>query len=323
MSEIVLQQLQVGKEVVATRGTAVAPTAKLMKIEECSITPIREVLQPEERRGSLAPAYNSAMLKTTGQGTVKGLVTYEDLPYWLDSLLGEATPSGTASPYTYSYTAPLTAAPTPRIMTMVYGDGTRAWALTGAIVDKLTLSQKYGDVMRFEAELLGYNVAADSLEALSDRTVEEVEPGQIVLKIDSWGGTMGNTAVSAVLFSFELALMNNLANKFHLGSLTPGGYRVARLGAELKLYLEVDAVTAAYLTSMIGTSPLQQQVQITATSGTKVITLQFAGTVLESPEIYADEDGIVALEYTLSGEYHSTFANYFKASVANAVASLP
>lgn len=321
MGELDLQQLQVGAE--ETRGTGVAPTAKLMMIEDCNFVPIREVLQPEERRGSLQPAYNALMLKTTSEGSVEGLVTYEDLPYLLDSLLGEATPSGTTSPYTYSYTAPTTTAPTPRIMTMVYGDGTYAYGVTGAICNELVLSMAQADAMRFSASLLGHNIADDALESLSDRTVEGVEPDQMALYIDAWGGTMGDTAIATSLFNFELSLSANLANKFHLGAATPGGYRVARMNIGLKLFLELTAGTDTYLGSIVGSAPLQHQVRIKATSSTKVIQLDFAGTVVEPPTLWSDEDGVVSVEIGYAGEYHSTFANSFKAEVQNAVANLP
>ena len=315
-----LQQVQVGKE--STRGTVVTPTARLMGIEDISIQPVREVAQYEERRGSLAPAYNSALEREGAEGSISGLVTYEDIPYWLDSLIGEATPTGT-NPYTYSYSAPLTSEPSPRILSIVYGDSTRAYGATGVLVSSLTISGGATETLRFSADLVGHDVATDSLESLSDRSITEVMTSQATLYIDAWGGTIGSTAISNSLYNFELTISSNRANKWYVGASTPGGYREARWETTLTLALELDATTDDYLNDILSSSPLQKLVRIKATSGTKSFQLDFAGTATEAPVIFDDEDGVVTIGLSLSGEYESGLANYFKAEVVNAVSSLP
>jgi hypothetical protein len=319
MAVLPLQQIQVGKEV--TRGTVVAPTAKLTKVEEVTTTPMREVAQAEERRASIAPAYNSWLNRKGGTLSMSGLVTYEDLPYHFDSLFGEATPGG-VGPYTYDYVGPTVTAPSPRIMTMVYGDGTRAYALAGGICNALTLSLAHGDAMRMTAEYLGHDVESDSVEALSDRALTEATAEHMSLFIDAVGGTVGTTAITTSLFNFELAINANRENKWHIGSSSPGGYRESRFTATLSMLLEVDATTAAYLNDLLTSSPLQKQVRLKATSGTDDIEIDFAGTVLEGFDIYSDEDGVVSINPTFTAEYNTTMADYLDITVTNDVSSL-
>jgi len=48
-----------------------------------------------------------------------------------------------------------------------------------------------------------------------------------------------------------------------------------------------------------------------------------AGYAAEAPTIYEESDGISSLEFVFSPMYHSTFGNWFKASLVNSVATLP
>jgi cytochrome c-type biogenesis protein CcmE len=54
----------------------------------------------------------------------------------------------------------------------------------------------------------------------------------------------------------------------------------------------------------------------------KTLKVQFAGTVSEAPDIFQDNDGVVAVGLKLKSTYHPTFANWLKMNLNNAVATL-
>lgn len=320
-----LLQVQLGSQV--DFDTLISPTAKLMGIEDCTIRPVVETKRFKDRRQSLAPAYLSALTKAAGEGEISGLLLYEDSPYWLDNLFGEATPTG-SDPYTYAHAAPLTVVPaSPRILSLVYGGADGVYGLTGGMLNGLTVSGRTGEALRFSGPLIGKAVATDTLESLSDRTVNVVMADHVALYIDAWGGAMGATQITSVFWEFELNVEPNRSLVFGMGSLSPAEYKESSgegWEGSLKMKLKFDATTKAFLDALIGASAVfQKQVRIKATAGTKVAQLDFAGTAEQSPELFDDEEGLIVLEFELAGEYNSALTNWLKTEVVNGVATLP
>ncbi len=316
-----LEQVQIGKEV--TWGTAVTPTAKLGLIESCEITPEVEGESLPDIRGSLAGGYVQTLNKHSGSGSVQGTASYEDLQYWLESLFGIVTPSG-AGPYVYAGVAPLTTVPTRRMLTVVKGQSGSVYKMAGGLVDELTISGESNAPWKFDAKLLGKVVSSGALAVLSDRTQSPIHANHTSLYIDAVGGTIGTTLINSAFFSFELALKANISLVPGVGSLNPVAYVDRAYTGSLKLSLEVDTTTAAYLASILGSSLLQQQVRIKATTGvSQIAQLDFAGGHLSAPAIFTDTDGVVSIDLEMERVYNSALGNWFKSSITNSVATLP
>lgn len=316
-----LNQTQVGKE--TSWGTPVSPTAKLMGIRECKILPVNEAIVHEAQMGSLAPSPDANLTQIAGSASLNGDVLYDDMPYWLDGLFDEETPTG-SDPYTYAYLAPLTAIATSRKQTLVHGQGSDVYALEGALVNQLVISGRTGEALQFSAELIGEEVVADTLAALSDRAVNMVMGDHLALYIDAWAGTIGSTAISSAFFAFTLTLNANRATYPTFGQLKPDGYRDARYSGTLALSIEFDATTQAYLDAIIGGSAVfQRQVRLKASNGASLdFQLDFAGSAVAAPELFTDADGVITLDVTLEGTYNSTLGNWFAAQVINGVSAL-
>lgn len=316
-----LFEVQAGKEV--TWGTSVTPTVKLMGISDATIKPIVESELIDEKRGTLAPGYTSVINKVSGEASVEGVVLYEDIPYWLDSLFGLATPSG-ANPYVYAYSSPVGSAPTTRKMTLASGDGTNEYSLAGAVVKALSISGESNSKLEFSAELIGKQVSSDALASLDDRSVTVAMGNHVALYIDAFGGTIGSTQVNATAFSFELEIETNRELVFHMGSATPTTYREGKWEGTLKLSLELNATSKAYLDSIIGaTAVFKKLVRIKATSGTNILQFDFAGFAENAPELWTDEDGVTTVELELKGLVDSDgLEDWLEASVTNSVSAL-
>ena len=330
MSELDLLQVQIGKE--TTWGTSVTPTAKLMNVTDISLEPVVETIVHKTIRGTLAPGYLANVRRIAGQGSIQALVDYEDLPYYLEGLFGVATPSG-AGPYTRDYVAPVVTGtkPTPRIFTVVYGDSSGTYKLEGGLITKLTIKGDALSPLTLQADLIGKDVVTGSLASLSDRTVNVVMGADTTLYIDTWSGTMGSTQVNATFFAFELTIDSKMTLRHYMGALTPGAYTQPAYEGTLKLTLEFNTTSKAYLdallTSTVG-SPFQRQVRIKATrdsgSSEKLAQFDFAGTATTAPKVFTNQDGVATIELELHGTYNSgTFANWFKASSKNSVSTLP
>jgi hypothetical protein len=316
-----LDMLQVGKEV--TWGTAVACTAKMGLIESVEVDPGVEGTTLPDVRASLGGGYVQTLDKQFPTWKVSGTATYEDLCYWLESLNAVITPSG-ANPYVRAGEIPLTAVPAHRMMTMNWGQTGAVKKLAGCIANDLTIKIEANQPWKFDVSGIAKSVVDGTIAVLTDRTQTPIHANNTALKIDAWGGTIGTTTITSTWFSAELNIKNNSVQVPGIGSLTPATYADAAYSGSLKLSLETDATTAAYINSIIGSSLLQQQVRIIGTTGASGIAqLDFCGGHLKAPTVHNDQDGVVTYEFELERVYHATVANWFKNSITNIVATLP
>jgi hypothetical protein len=312
-----LLQIQEGKE--TTRGTPVTPTVKRMGIETFEITPIVESIAHKSQRASLAPAYEADLAKVECEVQEEGDLSAEEAPYLLDALFSVATPSGTG-PYTRDYSAPLGSESSPRIKTVVKGQGSNTYKASGLLMDEFTLTFAKNEALKYSAHYVGHSASGGTLEALSDRAVNYFMAQHIALYIDAWGGTIGSTQFTDAWFSGELNVNTNRQNHFGIGALTPKGAAERAWEATLSLTLEFATASKAYFDDIIAASSvLQKQIRIKATRGTNILQFDFAGFTPEAPVAFTDEDGIVTVELEFSGQYHSTLANFLKAQSVNGV----
>lgn len=317
-----LLQYQVGKE--TTWGTPVAGSAKLMGVDECSLEPVVESVLHDEFRGTYLPGYLADLSRIQAKGKIAGVQTFEDI-HWLEGLFGVATPSG-AGPYVRALLAPTDSDPTPRIQTLIKGNGTNTYKGEGMLPTDMEISFAANQPMKYAFNLLGEKFSTGSLAALSDRAVNAAMGNQIALYIDAFGGTIGATAITTAFFSGALKVTPKRTQYPGMGSLTDAGYVDGKFGGTLNLTLLFDATSKAYLDAVLGGSAtLQKLVRIKATKDANhIFQADFAGSALKSPIIFEVDNDVTVVKLELTGTYDSgAFANWLKFSVTNQVAALP
>jgi hypothetical protein len=309
-------------------GTGVTPTVLLRGVEEFSIQPSTDIRMLPDMSLGLSGSSQAVIGSIGAVANGNGWATYQHLPYWLDALFAEATP-GAAPTYTRDYAAPTTAATAQadmRILTLVVGDGTvGGYGLTGGVVNSLTLRGEPTEPLQWTVEVLGIKAEARANASLSAGSVDTILGSQLGdMTWDTWAGTMGTTPLDdCTIRWWELSINANRSTRNCFGTTTPNDYQEEAWDGELKLSLEFNATTKTDVTSIIGGTLTQKQIQFDWTGGTnQALQIQFAGTVTEPPQLFSDEDGIVTVELTLTRSYHTTFANWLKMSIDNAVATL-
>lgn len=314
-------RVQAGSQV--SFATGVTPTIQLRGIEELMLRSKNNVLMLEDMSLGLAGASQAVVAGVGGEGSVKAWCSYEHLAYWLDNMFGNATPTG-AGPYVRAYAAPSASAPTPRILSLVKGTSIGAYQLVGALLSSLTLRLEQEGALMLNGDLVGNKVATDALESLADVSVNPIMASQVAsIYWDNWAGTMGSTALDrCYVRMMELSIEPDRKLRPCFGSLFKDSYSESAWTGTLKLSLEFNATTKADVDAIIGGTLTQRQVEINFADSTRALELQFAGTVTDDLEIFGDDDGVVTAEVTLTRTYHSTFGNWFKASLSNGVATL-
>lgn len=320
MSASALKVVQLGQE--TTWGTAVVGSARLMGVTDCKMDAADKFEQPEAY-ATMYPSPLAALVAQSGVAKIEDTVTYEDLPYLLQSIFSSVSPTGT-NPYTYTYVAPLGAVATPKAYTIEYGilGASQAYKLAGAVGQKLNIKGRAGGLWTASLDLAGKILSTVTLASLAERTVEVVRMSDSGIYIDAVGGTMGATVKASVLVSFELDVDTKRSTRLIAGSLNPFDYSQPKWSGTLKTVMEFNADAKVVFDAMVAPGLVQRQIEIRATSGTKSIKLQFAGYAGEPVTLWDDEDGNAIVEVTWVGEYNTTFASWLKAIVVNATATL-
>jgi hypothetical protein len=315
-----LDQVQLGQEV--TWGTSVVATSKLGLITDHTLEPEVSVETLKDLRGSLAPGYVAVLNSHKAAASMSGTASYDDLPYILDSLLMVSTP-GAATTYTRDYTGQLTAAPTRRKYTVQHGQSGKVQKMLGGVFSEFNLKVETNKPWTYSSKMIGKSVLDGALAALSDRSQTPIHANETVFYLDAVGGTIGSTAVTSLWYSYDLTIKNGVGLVSAIGALTPSAYVDGMAEANLKVKCDVDATTAGYLTSVLGTSLLQKQIRMKATTGaTQIAQFDFAGTFSSSPKINTDADGVTTFEFEIDAIYNTALGNWMKASVTNSIATM-
>lgn len=319
MASTALKKVQLGKQSVF--GTGVAATAVLMGVSDASLSIVPGIEVPRDA-GIKGPGANAVLGQIHGEGSIEINASYEDLPYLLEGVFGEATPGG-VGPYTRDYAINNAADQAPRIQTFEFGVPTVApYRMVGGIVSQLQITGEAGGHWMSTADLIGQKVEDNAMTgALSNRVIEYIRMADTSLYIDAAGGTVGSTVQAATLISFDLTINPNRHLKVFAGSLNPGGHGEGPWEVTLNLQAEFTAAVKAIIDAM-DTAIIERQVRIQAVSGDKEVTIDLAGVLQDSQQLFQDRDGNVTVDLAFTGKYNAALANSLEIEVINDVAAL-
>lgn len=318
-------RVQIGKQTVF--GTGVTPTAALRGVTSFKMKPNQENKTLSDMQLSMAGGDTSVIASLGGAADMEGWASYEDIPYLFDGVLGEATPSGSGT-YTRDWAAPVTTSGivAPRLSSFTHGDASvGAYQLIGGMPSELTLKHAPKAEMTYTAPLIGANTAVDALETLTTRTVTPIMAADVsALTLDAWAGTMGTTSLTkCYLRNLELNIKPNRKLRWCFGSQSASDHVTEPWMGTLALLLEWNATSKAIIDELVGGTATKRQFSATWTNGSQSLRIQFAGVIKGEPEVFADDDGVVSVRFTMERLYHGTFANWLKIRSINSVSALP
>lgn len=317
----VMKLVQFGWE--STWASEVATTVKLLGVTDITLKPDNEVKLFPDLRGSMAPAYKNALVKKAAAGSIKGVAYHEMINYILENMLGAASPSGTG-PYVRAYTAPLTTVPTRKPWTALLGtSGGAIYNAAGLLFTKLTLTQEPWSEAQFSADFVAQVHNTDTIDSLSDTTPTVITSDQWLVYLDAVGGTVGTTAITTTSIGFELTIEAPIKLIPHVGSLTAASYAQDRWSGSLKTDLELNSTAKTQLDAIVtGTSAVEKQLRLKATSGTVISQFDFAGPVDHKPDLVGDKDAYQTVSLNWMPTYNTALSNWLKISTTNGVSSI-
>lgn len=302
--------------------TGVAPALLLRGLEEFNLTSVPDIEVLSDLTQGLSGGDAAVVQGMSGKASFSGWCTYQHLGYFLDNLLGQATPSG-AGPYTRNYAAPINSAPAPRIMSLYKGDVTvGGYRMVGSLLSGLTLKLMPKKSLAMSGDFVGVVVEPQAMSGvLSKPSITPILASQVSsLKLDTFAGTMGATTLTnCTLRNYELTLTPSRDIRTCVGAVTGASYVEMPWTGRLKVSLEYNTTTKADLDTFVAGTLLQKQFEVNLASGTNSLKLQFAGTVQNDVQIFGDDDGVTVVEFDMERTYQSTFGNWFKAVLVNSV----
>lgn len=309
----------------STWNTSGAATAKWMGIGVPEFVPFRKSQVHDEFRGTLAPGYLFNQLKRGGTWKVGGKLTYEDAVFLGASMFGTVAPTG-VGPYTYSYVGGLATNPSLTTFTFEFNQASALSRATGCVANKLTIKGEAEKEMTYDLSGFAGDIDSSwggSLAALSDRTVEVCIFPSVTFFMDASGGTLGATAFATRLLKYQLDIENMAGPVPSAGQLGPAGWVMSdKWKTSLSLQLLVATDTRNFLNNTLQ-SPAGALIRTRATSGTKVLTMDYAGVLTDDVKQIGEFNGAQAIDVKLSGYYDSAAGFHTNMTVVNNVAAVP
>jgi len=323
-----LFEVHLGIEATDAWGTEVASSVKLMGVEDLTITPMITAEQVDELRGTLQPGYRSHILSAHGEASMSGLLEIDDFPYLLAGLGGPiAGTTDAPGNFTHTWVSPTEDTDTHLVksFTLQKSDGTDVYSLLGATIDSLTIEGESGGPVTYAVDFVGAQVTTDVAGADVDRVTKPAMGHMGALFIDPGSDAVGTTPITSQAYSFSWNLETNRKFLTHIGNLNPSGFEEGKWGGTLSLSIEANTTTTPYLDAIIGSTNTmpEKNVRLQFTAATdSIATIDFAGVLLEAPEIFSDDDGIVTFDFTLVGQSNSGLATFAGASVYSTVTTI-
>lgn len=319
-------EIQQGKE--STWGTQVTKTVRVRGINEFTVKPGKGTERIPEKRGSAASSYLARTTEYKPEASEKGVMLYQDIVYAFESLFGAANLSG-AGPYLRTYAAPLQSFPTLISYSRAHGEpGTDAAFLYGAVATKMTIKAETVGRVEYTVDWIAKTADAGFITGtmVTRNTIPEVAVAAVpatgadgTLYMDSWGGTIGTTALACTWYSYELTIDTGRSLDTMGGSLAPCAVIQPQWKGSLKLDLQVNSSTFAVEVASTDYSVVNRQFRMKFLNGTDIVQLDFAGVAEKQADLWKVRNGVATMEATFEDMYNASLGNWLKVSVTNGV----
>lgn len=306
----VRQTVQVGVE--STAGSAVAANKKW---QVYTVTPAIQAEVSTFRPSGGKFITSGALGKESIEARIEGPLDYEHIVYLLSSVMSYTAPSqqGTTTAYQWTHTIAQAAEDTVKTYTVEIGDSSRAGKFTYGLVREMTIT-----LSREEATVAATMVGQawqDGITMTSSPTaipVKRVLPTQVDVFLDTTSSGIGTTKLTRA-FRAELTLGERYGLVWPLNSAVNGfaAHVETPIEATLALRVAADGSGMVPLTYLRSGDPLYVRIKATGPTIQSIYTYSFqidmAGIVSEVGA-FEDEDGVYAIEWTLTTAYDSAWS---------------
>lgn len=329
-NETILKIFQAGLE--STRGTDVPATRKVYAVLNAAydrpLTAVTDTSATYE--GRRRPSYGRERVSFSAVD----VVTFEDLPWWLQmGVKGGVSGSNDGSgAYTYTF-VPSVATDDLKSATFEYGDSGNPYQSTQCMVNQFTLRMDADNDAEpgwmLDLELLGRDRTTTTVTgSITDRSTEVMTARGTKIYIDDAGGTIGTTQLTGALISASFTVNNNIHYKAFAEDTTyVAANKVGRgartFDAQFTFEFDNDTEFAKYR----ATAPAQRLIRLERQSAAVIHTTVYKRMRLDMYGYWSswsegDRQGNMTCTFGFQGFYDITAAKTFSFACVNALSSL-
>ncbi len=328
MAIVDLAVVQAGVE----SGTGAVAAKVLLDLEPGQAT-LEETHEPIvlHRAGSLSAGRTEPGPRSATLSLKDVVVSYEDIVAILNGLCTPAAAVAGTTDYTWTHVPPDVPDGLDWRYTFEVG-ATDQWPeeyrLSGCALSKLVLKGKPGDFWRMDADFVALLLEEQSktLSLAPRTTLHHIPFAGTVLSLDS-SSVFGTTPLTGLVDGFELTIEDGKTSLRGTGNADDPRFpqrieRTKRRTVTAKITAEWDS--AAYRAAFLAGTPQRLRLsQVGASLGAShwTATIDIAGTWRSMP--HSESDGLMMLDLELGGQYDSSIAADWKATIVNNLAVSP
>ena len=316
---------QIGKE--TTPGTAVAAT-KTLAGAMIDFSPELDVKR--YRAAGKRLTTTSVLNKNWVAGKYDGVLSYNELPVFLDGLLGEASPASVGTGgygRTYSLLDVQTA--TAKTYTLRRGDTTAAQVATQGQFKSFTMQSDRNEV-KMNGTLVGQAIdnAGSLTSSIPQMTESPVSGNEVSIYVDSTSGALGTTALGCP-FNFKINIPDLFSEKWCLNRANTSFADTPEIAVEPTISFDIEfssQARALYDAVVLSSLPVRfiRFDALGANIGTGAdykIQWDFAAKIRSCKEV-PDVDGVYAYTFEWDVVFNSAWAKAMNVYVVNATATI-
>jgi len=252
-------------------------------------------------------------------------ISVGELPIWL-SMLGTATPSGTATPYIWDFDWSMTTSNNPTSYTLIATDGVQAYAANYTLAESITIAADRSGLTNLSANLFAQNIAKNSATLAESTPTSPFASGRLWTAYQSgtvFPGTAAGTAYNYLL-DFSLEFNAGLMRQSYLA-----GTSVMSTHAESAPFTGTLTMTVSSTSSAVSTwydayrAATPVGVRLAWTNGTHTMNIMTMVVPTEVQELAGAEDGLTTMAVTGTLVYDPTSAKSLRIIVGSDLAALP
>lgn len=252
-------------------------------------------------------------------------VSVGELPIWL-SMLGTATPAGTAAPYLWDYDWSMTASNNPKSYTLIATDGVQAYAANYCLAESVTLAADRSALTNLSASLFAQNIAKNSATLAETTPTSAFMAGRLWTAYQSgtvFPGTASGTAYNYLL-DFSLEFNAGLMRQAYLAGTTVFSTHAESAPFTGTLTMTVSSTASAvsvWYDAYRAATPVG--VRLAWTDGTNSANIMAMIVPTEVQEMAGAEDGLTTMAVTGTLVYDATSQKSLRIICGSDLAVLP
>ena len=263
-------------------------------------------------------------IEPTVSATVPALSVGE-APIWL-SMLGTATPAGTAAPYIYDYDWSGTASNNPKSYTLVATDGVQQFAVNYCLAESITIAADRSGLTNLSANLFAQTVAKNSATLAAGTPTSPFMSGRLWNAYQSgtvFPGTASGTAITYLL-DFSLEYNAGLMRQAYLAGTTVFSTHAesAPITGTLTATLSSTAANiSAFYDAYRAAMPVG--IRLAWSDGTYSMNIMTMIVPTEVQQMAGAEDGLTTIALTGTVVYDTTSGKTMRIIVGSDLSALP